>query len=190
MPRDAEVWRALLRAKGVSVAEVAKSLATTRQHAHRLLTGARSAEARREDLERTLALGSEDESGEGPVYAIAVLSHGEVALLPAGDTQPLFADRDLATSVANALSEQDPGVCVAPVWPEYAWRSLVAFHAAWGSEAEPRRVFIVDDPSSEGPVDALVAELTEGFADTLRLRGLADDPGRLREVGELLNRRR
>ena len=88
--------------------------------------------------------------------------------MPAGDTQPLFADRDLATSVANALSEQDPGVCVAPVWSEYAWRSLVAFHAAWGSEAEPRRVFIVDDPSSEGPVDALVAELTEGFADTLR----------------------
>src|SRR6266581_5648473 len=181
MPPESEVWQALLRMKGLTVAELAQRLHTTRQHAHRLITGRRSADQRREGLDRALALGS-DRDGQ-PAYALAVLSaDGELELLPAGDAQPLFADRDVATRVANALAERDEGVCIVPVWPDYAWRHLVAFHAAWGSEAEPRRIFLVDDPAAELPVDALLEELHAGFADTLRLRAAAADPGHLSEV--------
>ena len=50
MPEDAEVWRALLRAKGLTVAQLAEDLHTTRQHAHRLLTGKRSADADRKSV--------------------------------------------------------------------------------------------------------------------------------------------
>src|SRR2546430_8992348 len=98
MPEDAEVWGALLRAKGLTVAQLAEDLQTTRQHAHRLLTGKRSADARREELDRALALGSRRTRG-GPLYALATLGpDGELELVPAGDTQPLYGDRDLATS--------------------------------------------------------------------------------------------
>jgi transcriptional regulator with XRE-family HTH domain len=189
MPPDSEVWQALLRAKGLTVAELATRLHTTRQHAHRLLTGRRSAEQRREDIDRALALGRDRDEGR-PAYALAVLSpsEGEVELLPAGDTQPLFGDRELATHVANSLAERNGAVCVVPVWPDYAWRRLVAFHAAWGSDPEPRRIFLVDDPTAEIPVEVLLEDLRGGFAETLRLRGAADDPACLREVDALIER--
>src|SRR5207247_2640258 len=104
MPEDADVWQALLRAKGLTVAELAEDLRTTRQHAHRLLTGTRSADARRDDLDRALALGPRRIEGR-PLYALAMLaSDGELELLPAGDTQPLFSDRDLAASLADSLA--------------------------------------------------------------------------------------
>lgn len=188
MPEDADVWRALLRAKGLTVSELATQLRTTRQHTHRLLTGRRSADARREDLDRALALGPSNENGQ-PAYALAVLeADGDLDLLPAGDTQPLFADRALAAQLAAELARMSSGVCVVPVSPAYAWRRLVAFHAAWGSDAEPRRVFLVDDPELELPLDSLVEELRYGFADTLRLRTAADDPDRLREIDALRDR--
>jgi hypothetical protein len=185
---DAEVWRALLRAKGLTVSELATQLRTTRQHTHRLLTGRRSAEARREDLDRALALGSTQNDGQ-PAYAIAVLdADGDLDLLPAGDTQPLFVDRELASRLAAELAPVSSGLCIVPVAPEYAWRRLVAFHAAWGSDAEPRQVFLVDDPGLELPVDSLVDELRHGFAETLRLRAAADDPEHLREIQALRDR--
>jgi hypothetical protein len=188
MPEEADVWRALLRAKGLTVSELATHLHTTRQHTHRLLTGRRSADARRDDLDRALALGPVEPDGR-PAYALAVLeADGELELLPAGDTQPLFLDRELASQLAGRLSELSSNVCVVPVSPEFAWRRLVAFHAAWGSDAEPRRVFLVDDPGLELPLDSLVGELQDGFADTLRLRAAADDPVRLREIRALGDR--
>src|ERR671937_2898342 len=102
MPGDAEVWQALLRAKGLTVAELATEMRTTRQHAHRLLTGKRSAEAKRDELDRALALGPRRDEGR-PLYAVAVLNRdGDVELLPAGDAQPLFGDSELATSVAES----------------------------------------------------------------------------------------
>jgi hypothetical protein len=187
MPHDdAAVWQALLRAKGLTVAQLAEDLRTTRQHAHRLLTGKRSADARRDELDRALALGPRRSDGR-PLYAVAMLARdGELELLPAGDAQPLFADRELATNVAEWLQRLDQGACVVPVWPEYAWRRTVAFHAAWGSTAEPRNVFLVDDPGTEVAPQTLVEELHGGYAETLRLRAAAEDPARLHEIESLL----
>ena len=188
MPEESDVWRALLRAKGVTVSELATQLRATRQHTHRLLTGRRSADARRDDLDRALALGSTPPDGR-PAYALAILdADGDLDLLPAGDTQPLFVDRELATRLAAELAPLSSEVCVVPLSPEYAWRRLVAFHAAWGSEAEPRRVFLVDDPGLEVAVDSLVDELRDGFAETLRLRAAAHDPARLHEIRTLRDR--
>jgi hypothetical protein len=186
MPEDADVWQALLRAKGLTVAELAEDLRTTRQHAHRLLTGKRSADARRDELDRALALGPRRTEGR-PLYALAMLAaDGELELLPAGDTQPLFSDRELAASVADSLADQNDALCVVPVWPEYAWRRTVAFHAAWGSTAEPRNVFRVDENEFDVPVEAVVDELRGGYADTLRLRSVADDPERLEKIETLV----
>ena len=186
MPEDADVWQALLRAKGLTVAQLAEDLRTTRQHAHRLLTGKRSADARRDELERALALGPRRTDGR-PLYALAMLAaDGELELRPAGDTQPLFADRELAASIADSLADRNGGLCVVPVWPEYAWRRTVAFHAAWGSTAEPRNVFRVDESEFDVPVEAVVDELRGGYADTLRLREVADDPGRLEKIETLV----
>src|SRR5919109_3549011 len=133
MRHESEVWQALLRRKGLSVTDLAGQLGVTRQHAHRLLTGRRPAETQAAELETALALGSPTD-GE-PLYAIGELAdHGELDLVPAGDAQPLFADRELATSVARELEGASDHVCVVPVWPTHAWRNLVAFHAAWGAE--------------------------------------------------------
>ena len=188
MAEDAEVWRALLRVRGVTVSELATRLQTTRQHAHRLLSGRRSADARRDDLDRELALGAAEANGR-PAYALAVLGpDAQLELLPAGDTQPLFIDRELPAEMAELLGDEEPGVCVVPVMPEFAWRSLVAFHAAWGSNAEPRQVFLVDDPIEDLPVDELLDELRGGFSETLRLRAAADDPDYLREIEALSER--
>jgi len=186
MPEDADVWQALLRAKGLTVAQLAEDLRTTRQHAHRLLTGKRSADARRDELDRALALGPRRTDGR-PLYALAELgTDGELELLPAGDTQPLFSDRELAASVVDSLADRNDGLCVVPVWPEYAWRRTVAFHAAWGSTAEPRNVFRVDDAEFDVPVEAVVDELRGGYAETLRLRAVADDPSRLERIETLV----
>src|SRR5207245_860439 len=80
-------------------------------------------------------------------------------IVPAGDAQPLFASRAVATDVALALEAASLHVCVLPVWPAYGWRNLVGFHAAWGAEPEARKVFIVDNGGEALPVGALVGEL-------------------------------
>src|SRR5207245_9198238 len=186
MPDDADVWQALLRAKGLTVAQLAEDLRTTRQHAHRLLTGKRSAEARREELSPGVPLAPHRTKGR-PLYAVATLGPDrELELVPAGDTQPLYADRDVATSIAQSLQQLDEGICVVPLWPEYAWRRTVAFHAAWGSTAEPRNVFLVDDPDSGVPPRDLLDELSRGYAVTVGLRAVAEDPLRLQEVESLI----
>src|SRR5262249_58909616 len=93
----------------------------------------------RGDLEVTLALGK-PVAGR-PVYAIAELDRsGELDLVPAGDAQPLFADRSRAIRVARMLDSASRDVCVVPVWPAYAWRNLVGLHAASGAAAEPRQL--------------------------------------------------
>jgi transcriptional regulator with XRE-family HTH domain len=182
MRDDAAVWQALLRRKDLSVAELAGRLGITRQHAHRLLTDRRRVDSHRLDLERALALG--EPSGEDPLYAVAELdADGELDLVPAGDAQPLFGDRAQATKVARELDAVSDGVCVVPVWPAYAWRTLVAFHAAWGAEPEPRKVFVVDaTPDDELPLEAIVKEIRTGLEATLQMRAQAHDQALLGEV--------
>ena len=181
MRDESEVWQALLRRKGLSVTDLAGQLGVTRQHSHRLLTGRRPAESQRDELESALALGS---SSEGrPLFAIGELDdHGELDLVPAGDAQPLFADRDLATSVAQELEAASHHVCVLPVWPAYAWRNLVGFHAAWGAEPEPRKLFVVDAAADDLPLEAVLDEIRAGLEATLRGRAQARDPAFLQEV--------
>jgi transcriptional regulator with XRE-family HTH domain len=186
MRQESAVWQALLRRQGLSVTELARQLGVTRQHAHRLLTGRRPAETQRDDLESALALGSAA-SGR-PLYAIGELDdEGELDLVPAGDAQPLFADRDLATGVAQSLEAASGDVCVIPVWPTFAWRNLVGFHAAWGAEPEPRKVFVVDATVDELPQDAILDEIRAGLDATLRTRAQAHDPVRLQEVDSRLS---
>src|SRR4051795_5361186 len=121
MRDESEVWQALLKRKGLSVTDLAGQLGVTRQHAHRLLTGRRPAETQRDELEGALALGSP--SSGHPLYAIGELDDkGELDLVPAGDAQPLFVDREVATGVACDLEAASHHVCVLPVWPAYAWR--------------------------------------------------------------------
>jgi transcriptional regulator with XRE-family HTH domain len=181
MRDESEVWGALLRRKGLSVTDLAGQLGVTRQHAHRLLTGRRPAETQRAELEAALALGSP--SAGAPLFAIGELdASGELELVPAGDAQPLFADRELATSVARDLEAASHHICVVPVWPTYAWRNLVAFHAAWGAEPEPRKLFLVDGADDELPLDAVVSEIRSGLETTLRSRAQANDPAFLQEV--------
>jgi transcriptional regulator with XRE-family HTH domain len=182
-----EVWQALLRRKGLSVTDLAGQLGVTRQHAHRLLTGRRPAETQREELNDALALGSP--SAGKPLFAIGELDdNGELDLVPAGDAQPLFADRELATTVARRLEAASPHVCVVPVWPTYAWRNLVAFHAAWGAEPEPRKLFVVDESDDDIPLETLVSEICRGLEATLRSRAQANDPAFLGEVEARLQR--
>lgn len=69
-----------------------------------------------------------------------------------------------------------------PVWPRYAWRRLVGFHAAWGVPPEPKNLFLVDDGDPDLPLGVLFDELRAGFAETLRLRALGDDPALLAQV--------
>jgi transcriptional regulator with XRE-family HTH domain len=186
MREESEVWQALLRRKGLSVTDLASQLGVTRQHAHRLLTGRRPAETQRAELEIALALGS---SSEGrPLYAIGELDDsGELDLVPAGDAQPLFSDRDLATNVAQQLEAASVHVCVVPVWPTHAWKNLVAFHAAWGAEPEPRKLFVVDAAGDEIPLEVLVDEIRAGLEATLRSRALAHDSALLHEVQSRLS---
>jgi hypothetical protein len=183
---ESEVWQALLRRKGLAVTDLAGQLGVTRQHAHRLLTGGRPVEMQREELEAALALGSRAEGH--PLYAIGELDdNGELDLVPAGDAQPLFRDRDVATSVAQDLDPASRHVCVLPVWPTYAWRNLVGFHAAWGAQPEPRKVFVVDADDDDLPLDAVLEEIRGGLEATLRGRALAHDSIFLREVDSRLS---
>ncbi len=186
MRDESEVWQALLRRKGLSVTDLAGQLGVTRQHAHRLLTGRRPAETQRAELEAALALGSS--SGGHPLYAIGELDeNGELDLVPAGDAQPLFAERDVATGVAQELEPASHQVCVLPVWPAYAWRNLVAFHAAWGAEPETRKLFVVDEAAGDVPLDAILGEIRAGLEATLRARSQAHDPAFLQEVDSRLS---
>jgi transcriptional regulator with XRE-family HTH domain len=181
MRDEAAVWQALLRRKGMSVTDLAGQLGVTRQHAHRLLTGRRPAESQRDELEEALALGPR--TNGKPLYGIGELDdNGELDLVPAGDAQPLFADREVATDVARELEAASDHVCVLPVWPGYAWRNLVGFHAAWGVEPESRKLFVVDDADQEVAVEALVEEIRAGLEATLRSRAQAHDPAFLDEV--------
>jgi transcriptional regulator with XRE-family HTH domain len=187
MRDEAEVWQALLRRKGLSVTDLAGQLGVTRQHAHRLLTGRRPAETQRDELEGAVALGRA--SAGHPLYAIGELDdYGELDLVPAGDAQPLFKDRDVATGVAQQLEAASRHVCVLPVWPGYAWRNLVAFHAAWGAEPEPRKLFVVDGVADEElPLATLIEEIRAGLETTLRARAQAHDPALLEEVESRLS---
>jgi hypothetical protein len=186
MRDEAQVWQALLRRKGLSVTDLAGRLGVTRQHAHRLLTGRRPAESQRDELEGALALGTPSEGR--PLFAIGELDdNGELDLVPAGDAQPLFADRDVATSVAQELEAASDHVCVLPVWPDYAWRNLVGFHAAWGAEPEARKLFVVDSPDEDLPLDVILPEIRAGLDATLRSRAQARDPVLLQEVDSRLS---
>ena len=93
-----------------------------------------------------------------------------------------------ATDVARALEPASLHVCVLPVWPGYAWRNLVGFHAAWGAQPEPRKLFIVDNGETEIPVAAIVEEIRTGLDATLRSRAQARDPAYLSEVELRLQR--
>lgn len=186
MRDESEVWQALLRRKGLSVTDLAGQLGVTRQHAHRLLTGRRPAETQRAELDGALALGTP--SNGHPLYAIGELDdNGELDLVPAGDAQPLFADRDVATGVAQELEAASGHVCVLPVWPAYAWRNLVGFHAAWGAEPEPRKLFVADATEDDLPLEAVLEELRAGLEATLRARAQAHDPAFLGEVDSRLS---
>lgn len=190
MRDEAEVWQALLRRKGLSVVDLAGLLGVTRQHVHRLLTGRRPAESQRDEMEGALALGSRPNgSTAAPLFAIGELDdNGELDLVPAGDAQPLFSDRELATDVARQLEAASHHVCVLPVWPAYAWRNLVGFHAAWGAEPEPRKIFVVDEAAEKIPLDAVVSEIRAGLEATLRTRAQAHNPTFLGEVESRLQR--
>jgi transcriptional regulator with XRE-family HTH domain len=186
MRDEAAVWQALLRRKGLSVTDLAGQLGVTRQHAHRLLTGRRPVETQRTELEHALALGTA--SNDRPLYAIGELDDNEeLDLVPAGDAQPLFADRDVATGVAQELDAASHHVCVLPVWPAYAWRNLVAFHAAWGVEPETRKLFVVDGGVDDVPLDAMLDEIRAGLEATLQARAQAHDPIFLDEVNSRLS---
>jgi hypothetical protein len=182
MRDEHEVWEALLRRKGLSVTDLASGLGVTHEHAHQLLTGRRPAETERDELEAALAPGTA--TGGRPLYAIGELDDdGELDVVPAGDAQPLFADRDVATNVARELEPASDHVCVLPVWPEYAWRNLVAFHAAWGADPEVRKLFVVDGIEGDDlPPEAVMDEIRAGLEVTLRARAQAHDRASLEEV--------
>jgi hypothetical protein len=186
MRTESEVWQALLRRNGLSVADLAGQLGVTHEDAHRLLTDSRPGEAQRADLEAALALGTP--TNGHPLFAIGELDDsGELDLIPAGDAQPLFADREVATDVAQQLETASRHVCVLPVWPTYAWRNLVAFHAAWGAEPEPRKVFVVDTRDDDVPLAALLEEIRAGLGATLQARALGHDPAFLHDVDSRLS---
>jgi transcriptional regulator with XRE-family HTH domain len=187
MRDESAVWQALLRRKGLAMSDLAAELGITRQHAHRLLTGRRPVESQRPELEAALALGTPTEGR--PLFAIGELDDdGELDLVPAGDAQPLFLDRNLATHVAKRLEQASEYVCVVPVWPGYAWRNLVAFHAAWGAEPEPRKLFVVDEPNLPILLQSLVDEICTGLESTLLTRAQARDPVSLSEIEGRLHR--
>jgi hypothetical protein len=177
-----EVWHALMRRKGLAVTDLADQLGITQQHAHRLLTGRRPLESQRDEIDSVLALGA---AGSGrPLFAIGELDDsGELELVPAGDTQPLFAARETAARVARELGDVSAHVCVVPVRPAHAWRTLVAFHAAWGAEPEVRKVFVVDGAATDDVAEAgILRQIRAGLDATLRSRAKAREPAFLQEV--------
>src|SRR6266516_192322 len=186
MRDESQVWLALLRRKGLSVTELAEQLGATQQHVHELLTGRSPAETQRALLEHALALGTQ--AAGRLLYAIGELDDdGELDIVPAGDAQPLFAGREMAMDVAHGLEVAFPHVCVLPVWAMYAWRNLVGFHAAWGAEPEPRKLFLVDAAGDELPPEAIIDEIRAGLEATLRARAQAHDSALLAEVDSRLS---
>ena len=165
MPAQSEVFAALAREKALGASEIARGLGISRQHAHRLLRGEREAGARAVDLERLLALGEEEP--EGPFYALALIDpNGGVELLTAGGTHPLFRRRENAHRAAAGVA--DPAVAVVPVWRAYAWNHLARAYAVWGTQPEPRNVFVADgDPDL--PLEAVLREIATGWRTTLEL---------------------
>ena len=159
-----QVYSALLRLKGLTSADVARELGVARQHAHRLLTGARDAGAHVTTLDRVLALGVPEDGT--PLYAVAELfEDGTVELVQAGATQPLCTERAAAEALADSLGGE---ACAVPVWPRYAWERLAAVHAAWGERAEERGVFVLDDLPPQA-----VSEVRNALAAALELRRAA-----------------
>ena len=181
MRDESQVWPALLQRKGLSPADLAEQLGLTPQHVHGLLTGRGPTETERARLEQALALGTP--STGRPLYAIGELDDdGELDIVPAGDAQPLFVGRESAMGVAEGLEAASPHVCVLPLWPTYAWRNLVGFHAAWGAEPEPRKLFLVDAAGDELPPEAIIDEIRAGLEATLRTRAQARDAALLVQV--------
>ena len=181
MRDESQVWPALLQRKGLSPADLAEQLGLTQQHVHELLTGRGPTETERARLEQALALGTP--STGRPLYAIGELDDdGELDIVPAGDAQPLFVGRESAMGVAEGLEAASPHVCVLPLWPTYAWRNLVGFHAAWGAEPEPRKLFLVDAAGDELPPEAIIDEIRAGLEATLRTRAQARDAALLVQV--------
>ena len=186
MHSDADVWQALLRRKNVSVDGLAERLRLPRDQAERLLSGQQPPGSHRDQLEAALALGTS--TAGRPLFAIAELDEsGELDLVPAGDAQPLFADREAARRMAQKLEIASRDVCVAPVWPSYAWRNLVAFHAAWGAEPEPRKLFVADAVDDELSLEGVLDEIRAGLEATLRARAEAHNPAFLQQVDARLS---
>ena len=157
----AEVYSALLRQKGLTAADVARALGVARQHAHRLITGARAAGAHVTTLDRVLALGIAEDGD--PLYAVGqLLPDGSVELVQAGAMQPLCSERAAAEALAESLGAD---ACAVPVWPAYAWERLVGVYAAWGERAEERSVFVLDRLPPEA-----VTEVRTALATALELR--------------------
>lgn len=186
MRPDADVWQALLHRKSLSVDELAERLSLPPDQAQRLLNGGRTPGPHRDELEATLALGTS--TAGRPLYAIAELDDsGEIDLVSAGDAQPLFADREAARRIAQKLESASRDVCVVPVWPSWAWRTLVGFHAAWGAEPEPRKVFVADVSDDELPIEGVLDEIRAGLEATLRARAEAHNPAFLQQVDARLS---
>jgi transcriptional regulator with XRE-family HTH domain len=187
MRSDVDVWQALLRRKNLSLDELAERLGIPPGHAQRLLSGRRPPGSQRGELEAVLALGTST-TGR-PLYAIAELDDsGELDLVPAGDAQPLFADREAARRIAQKLDVASHDVCVVPVWPSYAWRNLVGFHAAWGAEPEPRKLFVADAADDDDLLlEGVLDEIRAGLEATLRARAEAHNPAFLQQVDARLS---
>jgi transcriptional regulator with XRE-family HTH domain len=177
----ADVYCALLRQKGLTAADVARALGVARQHAHRLLTGARAAGAHVTTLDRVLALGLAEDGD--PLYAVGqLLRDGSVDLVQAGATQPLCSERAAAEALAASLGVD---ACVVPVWPTYAWERLVGVYAAWGERAEERNVFLLDELSPEA-----VTEVRRALETALELRRAARSADPAPEIAEQAARER
>ena len=161
MRPESEVWQALLRRKGLSVADLAAQLGVTPEHAQRLLTGPSQAESQRKELEHALALGTPTKGN--PLFAVGELDDmASWTSFRPGTRSRSFASREVATDVARALESASRHVCVLPLWPAYGWRNLVAFH--------------------------VVGEVRAGLDATLRGRAKARDPACLSEVESRLQR--
>jgi transcriptional regulator with XRE-family HTH domain len=162
-----DVYSALLRQKGLTAADVARELGVARQHAHRLLTGAREVGAHVTTLDRVLALGVPEEGD--PLYAVGeLLPDGSVDLVQAGATQPLCSERPAAEALAESLGGD---ACAVPVWPRHAWERLAGVYAAWGERAEERSVFVLDELPPEA-----VKEVRAALEAALELRREARNP--------------
>src|SRR5207302_10965988 len=93
----------------------------------------------------------------------------------------------MAARVGEGVGTAPARVRALPVWPVYAWRNRVGFHAAWVAEPEPRKVFLVDAAGDELPPEAIIEEIRARLEATLRTRAQAHDPALLAEVDSRLS---